>query len=730
MLFRFFYASPIRDTEGRVTYVLELLRDVTERVRREFELKRRNQELTLLNSLATIINRSLKADEVFSNVLDKLVETFGMDGGGFFLLDEKRKILECTFHKGISEQFVREAGRVKLGEDIPGKVALTGKPITTEDVSTDERVLRSILKHSGIKGYCCIPVRGKERILGVFCLFKFEEHFFTEDEERILTSVGEMTGLALENIRLYEGIKEMFRSQQERRQKEKEFLLKLTSTFASVEDINDLIKEATELLFEFVQADAIMFWELPDEKSLSIRYTKGIAPGISTISFDTTCPEVYSIEMKKPIPIFDIADYERFYFIDALKIEGFKSLLALPVMVGDKVLGVFTVAHRVHRKYDDDELHFLRTVADVFGVAYERSYLYEKRMLEKGLAEAILNTISEGVCTVSSTGRIISVNKAVERLLGESVVSLVGQHYKDVFRRFSNKECPVGNALQGKESEGEFMILRDGEPHIIKIQSLPLIDPSGRIYGAVQVMRDITKEKEIDRMRTDLIRSVSHEFRTPLSAIVGLTEMLLDKEVQGERADLYLKTILEEGLRLSEMVSDLLNISKIESGKDRLILTEIDFNEIVDTIKTLFARSFHKKKIEFDFKYDGTLDGFMADRDKLLKMLTIIIDNSVKYSDTGAKISLKIRPHEGYVIIELSDTGWGIPEKDLPYIGERFYRGRHASVTKGTGLGIALCKEIVQLHGGSIHIKSKLGKGTTVTILLPREVKNAKNNGN
>ncbi len=726
------YASPIRDREGNIVFILELMRDVTERVIHEAELKRRNQELTLLNSLASVINRSLKSDEVFSKVLDKLIETFDMDGGGIFVLDENRKLLECAFHRGISEQFVREAGKVRLGEDIPGRVALTGKAITTEDVSVDERVQRTILKHSGIKGYCCFPIKGKERVLGVFCLFRFSEYTFTEDDERILSSVGEMTGLALENIRLYEGMKEMYRVQQERRQKEKEFLLSFTSKLASVEDANALVKEGTELIYKYTQSDAIMFWELVDDENLSIRYSKGISPGVSNLSFHVTCPEVYAIEMKKPISIYDISEYDRLYFIESLKIEGFKSLLALPVMVGEKVLGVLTLANRLHVKYDDDELHFLRIVADIFGVASERSYLYEKRIYEKGLAEAILNTISEGVCTVSVTGRIISVNKSVERLLGEKAVSLVGQHYTDVFSRVSSTEteCPVSFALQGKEAEGEIVVLKDGEPHTIKIQSLPLIDPSGRIYGAVQVMRDVTREKEIDRMRTDLIRSVSHEFRTPLSAIVGLTEMLIDREVEGERAEQYLRTIYDEGLRLSEMVSDLLNISKIDSGREQLIYTEIDFNDIIRKIKELFLPQFRRKNIQFLVNIDENIKGFFADADRLFQVIANLIDNSIKYSDEGSRIELKIRPHEGYVIIEVNDTGWGISEIDISHIGESFYRGRHATRTKGTGLGLSLCKKIVRLHGGTLNIKSKLGEGTTVTVLLPKERDYGKGNGN
>ncbi|RMG73953.1 MAG: GAF domain-containing protein, partial [Nitrospirae bacterium] len=723
------YASPIRDREGNVIYILELMRDVTQRVMNETQLKKRNQELTLLNSLASIISRSLKSEEVFSKVLDKLIETFDMDGGGIFILDENKKLLECSFHRGISEQFVREAGTVRLGEDIPGRVALTGEGITTSDVSQDDRVQRTVLKHSGIKGYCCFPIRGKEKVVGVFCLFKFSEHYFTEDEERILNSVGEMAGLALENIRLYEGMREMFKTHQDRRQREKEFLLSFTSKLASVEDSNALIKEGADLIYSFTRADAIMFWERVDDETLSIRYSKGIFPGVSNLSFHVTCPEVYAIEMKKPIHIYDITEYERLYFIDALKMEGFRSLLSLPVMVGDRAVGVITIANRLHIKYDEDELHFLRIVADIFGMASERSYLYENRIREKGLAEAILNTISEGVCTVSTTGRVISVNRSVERLLGQNAPSLVGQHYQDVFSRFSEGQCPVTSALKGKEAEGEIRVFREGQTHTIKIQSLPLIDPSGRIYGAVQVLRDVTREKEIERMRTDLIRSVSHEFRTPLSAIVGLTEMLIDKEVEGERAEQYLQTIYDEGLRLSEMVSDLLNISKIESGKEQLIYTEVDFDDLIGKVKELFQVPLRKKDIEFKVDYRGKIKDFWADSDRLLQVIANLVDNSIKYSDRGAKIELRIRPHEGYVIIEVADTGWGIPETDIPHIGESFYRGRYATRTKGTGLGLSLCRKIIQLHGGTVNIKSKVGKGTTVTVLLPKERHNGKGNG-
>jgi GAF domain-containing protein len=168
--------------------VIELLRDVTERMRDEAEIVRKNMELTVLNSISGILNRSLKPDEIFSKVLDKLIEMLSMDGGGIFFIDESAKEMVCRYHKGISDDSLKTLGRIRLGEDVPGRVAVTGHILTTSDISRDQRIERSMIKHSGIRGYCCFPVKGKERIVGVFCLFSFNPRVFTPEEEKISSS--------------------------------------------------------------------------------------------------------------------------------------------------------------------------------------------------------------------------------------------------------------------------------------------------------------------------------------------------------------------------------------------------------------------------------------------------------------------------------------------------------------------------------------------------------------
>ncbi|HHN65967.1 MAG TPA: HAMP domain-containing histidine kinase, partial [Nitrospirae bacterium] len=176
----------------------------------------------------------------------------------------------------------------------------------------------------------------------------------------------------------------------------------------------------------------------------------------------------------------------------------------------------------------------------------------------------------------------------------------------------------------------------------------------------------------------------------------------------------------DEGLRLSDMVSDLLNISRIESGKERLKFTEIDFREIIDHIRKAFAEEIERKDITFDSIIEGDIGIVYADRDKIIQVLSNLTDNSIKYSNSGCRIAVRVYAEDNYVIIEHTDTGWGIPEKDLQHIGERFYRGKHGEKTKGTGLGLTLSKEIINLHGGTMQINSKFGVGTSVIITLPK----------
>jgi two-component system sensor histidine kinase VicK len=364
-------------------------------------------------------------------------------------------------------------------------------------------------------------------------------------------------------------------------------------------------------------------------------------------------------------------------------------------------------------------------------VSIERADFYQRAIAEKGLADTILQSVADGIITVDVSGRIISVNKAFEKMTGVNASTAVGLPICDVFRfsedntdfTLSLGEC-FDAALHGGGTSRETSLTSVfGGRNALMISAAPVREAGGKVTGVVNLLRDISREKEIDRMKTEIIRSVSHEFRTPLSAIVGMTEMILEGDIDDRRSKKYLGTILSEGIRLSNMVSDLLSIARIESGKELLRLVEIDVKELLSGISHSFSALAEKKKADITYDIDG-VSHFVGDEEKIKRILTNLIDNSLMFSDEGCSIEVALKDTKGGVEIRVLDTGWGISEEDMAHLAERFYRGRHGQRIKGTGLGLSLCREIIKMHGGSMDITSKPGVGTQVVLSLPRrEVK-------
>lgn len=723
-------ASPVRDASGNVIQVIELRRDVTERITHEEEISRKNRELVALNSIAGLLGKSLRPDEIFTRVLDRIVDLLNMEGGGIFFIDDTKKEMYCKYHKGISDEYVKMMGRVRLGEDIPGRVAVTGQIMTTPDVSRDNRVDRSLIKHSGIRGYCCIPIRGKERVIGVFCLFSYRPHLFTVEEENILSAIGEMTGIAFENISLYEKMRELYDVQRRRREEEHAQLLSLSAKLGSAVELEDVLEQILDHLKNSVKANFI--WLLLQDSAgnlvLSSSTAKGpgrrivYQSGISTL-------EGHAIETLGPAILSRLQSAERYFLDPDIEKKGYQSVVSIPLIIGRKAIGAYTIYYLESRELREEEIHFLEIIANMLAVALQRSELYHKAIMEKGFSDTVLQSVIDGIIAVSAEGRVLSLNKAVEHITGRQTEYAAGMPLCDLFRyndenagfRILMAECleiSLSGSAAGRESE---LIQTSGRPVTVLISSAPIRDAEGRVIAAVIVLRDISREKEIDKLKTDLIRSVSHEFRTPLSAIVGMTEMVLHGDVGADRAPEYLRTIMDEGIRLSHMVSDLLNIARIESGKEKLIYQRVDFNKIVAEAVRQFSAVIEQKMAVVSSIVESSV-AFSGDEEKLTQIIANLIENSLTFSDPQCIIKMRVRDKAEGIEIVVSDNGWGIPAAELPHLTERFFRGKHGEKVKGTGLGLSLCREIVKMHGGTLDIRSEPGKGTEVSVYLPSKV--------
>lgn len=718
---------PITDQKGNVTHAIEFIRDVTEEKEHERKITQRNRELTAINSIADILSRSLNIEEILSGVMGKLIELLRMDGGGIYLMDEANRELICAYHRGISEEFARITRRLRIGEDIPGKVAATGQLITIPDIESDQRIERSILKHAGMKGYCVIPIKGKERIVGVFCIFSFSPHTFAVEEERLLNSIGEMTGIAIENIRLYEEMRNLYKYLRQRREDDHKSILSLSSKLTADLDIKAVMNSSIELIKGAFKADLAWLLEIKDQ-DLILKAASGlnISRGETIYTKGTSSLEWFTIEKNMPVIIPAFSSENRFHFSDYL-MPVYKSAVCIPVHAGEKVIGALTLYYVVSKEIKEDDIHFLQIVSSILAVALERSETYEKTLLEREMSDTILQSISDGILTVDTKCRIISVNKTISNIIGVNQEQILGKQCCDIFNysrennsfRWTLGAC-LNSALERRSENIEAdLITAAGRKISVMISSSPVIDSDGKVVGVVNALRNVTREKEIDRMKTEFVNTVSHQFRTPLSAIIGMTEMIIDGDVKDDKAKEYLTTVLSEGKRLSEMVEDLLNIARIESGREPFREEAIDFNLMLNDLKKLFTNALKKKKGKLTTVINGDIKEFTGDKGKLSQLMKNLISNSIAYSDEGCSINISIAQKDDNLEINVSDNGWGIPEEDIPHLTERFYRGRHGQAVKGTGLGLALCKDIVTLHGGNISFKSTPDQGTTVTLNFP-----------
>lgn len=341
----------------------------------------------------------------------------------------------------------------------------------------------------------------------------------------------------------------------------------------------------------------------------------------------------------------------------------------------------------------------------------------------KERVEAILASVGEGVVVTDLNGHIEIINDAFERQSGYTLSELSGKDFFDILKEF-NGELKVNEILanlkRGEIWSGELLNRRkNARLYDILLTIAPVRDQSGQIVNYVGSQRDITHQKELDRMKDIFVADVSHELRTPTTNINLYLDLL--KGSPPERQAQYLAIIREQSHQLTKLVEDILDLSRITRARaSPLEFAPLDLNKLVLDVVTAHAPMAEAAEIELTFKpWNETLE-IRGEYNQLSRMLTNLIANAIRYTPKG-KVLIETQNEDKMALLAISDTGMGIPEEDLPHIFDRFYRGRNVrqSNIHGTGLGLAIVREIVDLHHGRIEVHSELGKGSVFKIWLP-----------
>lgn len=335
---------------------------------------------------------------------------------------------------------------------------------------------------------------------------------------------------------------------------------------------------------------------------------------------------------------------------------------------------------------------------------------------EKEHLASILSSMADGVITFNKDGTILETNPPAERFL-QSWYFEKQDESNDVpavlMTLFNQSD------ILDKEQIGEISL--QGHDWVLIVS--PLYG-AGSIRGAVAILRDMTEERKTDKLRTDFIANVSHELRTPISMLQGYSEAIID-DVAGTEEDKkdMAQVIYDESLRMGRLVNDLLDLARMESGKVTLRYERIEVTGYIERIVYKFNGLAKEKGIQLYAKTASEETYWDFDHDRIEQVLTNLIDNAIRHTPTGGTVEVSqwIEERNG-LVMEVKDSGTGIPEEDLAYVFERFYKADKARTRgkSGTGLGLAIAKNIMDAHAGYISVHSLVDIGTTFTFSLPR----------
>jgi two-component system NtrC family sensor kinase len=387
------------------------------------------------------------------------------------------------------------------------------------------------------------------------------------------------------------------------------------------------------------------------------------------------------------------------------------SILYVPLKIENRVIGVLGVDNRKGRKsFSNDDVTLVSALADFAAIAIQNARLFSNTEIERNKLESILTNIEDGVIIIDQDERLTLINRKARQLFGIHDPNISGRRVADILHHAELLEL-LEKKSQRTASRIEINI-EDGR--VFYAQLTPIED-----IGLVITMQDITNLKELDRIKGDFVNTVSHDLRSPLTAILGYVELIERVGPINDQQREFIRRVQISVHNITSLINDLLDLGRIEAGFDTR-KEIVPISPIIHySVDSLHARA-QEKMQTLRIEETSELPQVLGNPVRLRQMLTNLITNAIKYTAENGEIKVTAYAEEEQIIIQIADSGQGIPSIDQPFIFDKFYRaGNVASDTPGTGLGLAIVKSIVENHQGRIWVDSNVGEGSCFTIVLP-----------
>jgi signal transduction histidine kinase len=715
--------SGARSTAMRL--FLDQIRVTLRNARLYLETVRWAQRMGMLQSTGAAIGATLDLPSVLSATIRCAVDLVDGSFGALALWDPQLRTLRLEASTALPALLDTGRPAVRLGEGLAGRAAQDRRALVLRDYQQWEYGVSST--EPAVHALVALPLLWQDELFGVLEVGEYRaDREFSDEDISLLLLLGQQAASAIANARLYE------RAQQRLHQ-----LTVLQDTSRAIisqldydQVLRTVLGNASNLLGTHMGAVFV-----PDEKQevLTVRTAVGVSEGFvrgTRVAYGEGCVGRVMVAAR-PVEVYDIDAEPLLAPADGVPLE-FRSILAVPLISQGRVLGVLCVYGEAPRHWSPVEAELLLVFASQAANAMQNALLFERLRAEKATLTTTIQSMSDGLIVTDAAGDIILANPVADRMFNVPFTASIGTNLLKALAlspyplEYGSGDRPA-DLLRSVLGEGTVyrgeLNVRRAERMTLEFSFLPVIGAGYIITGGLAVFHDITELRRLSELKTDFISMVSHELRTPLTSIKGFVKLVLVEDLGPLTAQQRecLAVADAEADRLTHLINDLLDVSRIDAGRMTFTWEVLHPNELVEQV----MQTLHPQAVELNLHLEAALPESLppirGDRQRIIQILTNLLGNAVKFTPAGGRVRVSAAVESGLLVVRVADTGVGIPAHAMPRIFDRFYQvdGAGPRSRGGTGLGLAITRQLVELHGGRIWASSTLGEGATFTFTLP-----------
>ena len=614
------------------------------------------------------------------------------------------------------------------GQGPVGRAAASGRSIFIADARAEADLPNYPSSGSQVYSLVAVPLIYSGEVLGVIEVVSPRPDGITPAEIDILELLAPHAATAIAHARLFERSREMLTLMQNINDRSAAVSSVAQSILDAGHDLHRMLADSLQRVQSLLSFKAgsillsnpnstelhvVVHFRFPQDDGV-LAPSQIIQPGHRGLAARAALE-------RQPIVVHDVErDMLTRPAIEVLRRFGVGSLAALPLIADEVVVGVLLIASDARSAFDSGVLDTLHVVAGELAIGIKNTRMFSRVRADQEQFKAVITSSGDVVLSLDRQGRVTLANAAAQRIFGFDARDTIGYPLERATTNVALNSAVEQVVRNGTRERIGFEVPLADES-VLFCNLSPIAEANGQVMGWVAVMQDVTRFKETERMKSDMILTASHDLRNPVNLTLGALEMM------GQNADKWepvQREIYELALigvrRIEALISDLLDLERVER-RVGLALRECNLIEIARAVVVEYSIPTQSRQQTLEVRLPETLPTVRGDSQRLYQVMTNLVGNAVKYTPAGGRITVGLHREDDQILFEVADTGYGIPQEAQVRIFERFYRvaGSSAIDATGTGLGLALVKTIVDQHGGRVWVTSQVGQGSTFRVSLP-----------